>query len=81
MRNSCMNFGMVIFGVPCDNLPFYVLRICMEYFSLMHVLRICMNIFILANNFVCCSNNLHFYIFSDFSNFLLVGILIFVSPK
>jgi hypothetical protein len=53
----------------------------MEYFSLMHVLRICMNIFILANNFVCCSNNLHFYIFSDFSNFLLVGILIFVSPK
>jgi hypothetical protein len=27
-----MNFGMVIFGVPCDSLPFYVLRICMEYF-------------------------------------------------
>jgi hypothetical protein len=73
MRNSCMNFGMVIFGVPCDNLPFYVLRICMEYFSLMHVLRICMNIFILANNFVCCSNNLHFYIFQIFLIFYWSG--------
>jgi hypothetical protein len=63
MRNSCMNFGMVIFGLPCDNLPFYVLRIYMEYFRLMHVLRICMNIFILANNFMYCRNNLYFYVF------------------
>ena len=63
MGNSCMNFGIVIFGVPYDNLPFYVLRICMEYFHLMHVLRICVNIFILANNFMYCSNNLQLSIF------------------
>jgi hypothetical protein len=70
MGNSCMNFRMVIFGVPCGSLPFYVLRICMEYFHLMHVLWICMNIFILANIFVYCSNNLHFYVFLIFLFFI-----------
>jgi hypothetical protein len=73
MRNSCMNFGMVIFGVHCHNLPFYVFWICMEYFRLMHVLRICMNIFILANNFVYYSNNLHFYVFLIFLIFYWSG--------
>jgi hypothetical protein len=73
MRNSCMNFRMVIFRVPSNNLPFYALWICMEYFYLMHVLRICMDIFILANNFVYCSNNLYFSVFLIFLIFCWSG--------
>jgi hypothetical protein len=63
MRNSCMNFGMVIFGVPCDNLPFYVLRICMEYFHLMYVLRICTNIFLSLLIILCIAATIYISLF------------------